>query len=117
MTEISKMTRIQLACSSLLASAFILGGFLLVKLEGHATSNVHADQVIKDRDFTFMTARTGSDEESLFVIDNINARLLILRSDVNRKRIELLDSTNLDRIFTRSGNAAGRGRGRAERAR
>ena len=44
-------------------------------------------------------------------------KTLILRSDVNRKRIELLDSTSLDRVFARSGNAAGRGRGRTERVR
>ncbi|MAE64815.1 MAG: hypothetical protein CMJ18_11155 [Phycisphaeraceae bacterium] len=95
------MTRLQLACTCLLASAAILLGLLLTRLDAN---RAHAAEVVSEDPFTFLTARTRNDGESLFVIDNLNERLLIIHADVNREKIEVVGMQDLAAIF-------GRGRG------
>lgn len=95
------MNRTQLACYVLLASAFVLAGLLLSQLSSsRAASTAYADQVVNQGSFTFMTARTKDNEESLFVIDNAAARLLIVKTDFNRKRIRVTQSLDLARELT-----------------
>lgn len=98
------MSRTQLAGSFLLASAFVLGGLLLNRLGGPPAPAAYADQVIQAGSYTFMTARTASDDESLFVVDNFTERLVIIDTDVNKRRIEVLATLDL---------ATERGRGRS----
>lgn len=106
--EIDAMNRTQIANCFLLASAFVLGGLLLVKLDGRLTSSAYADQVVSEDTLTFMTARTKSDDEALFMIDNINARLLIFQTDVNRKKMAVVESVDLSARF---GTGSSRRRG------
>ena len=91
------MNRTRFACYSLLASAFVLAGILLVRLDTHLTRVAFADQSVTSGDFTIMTARTKNDDEALFVLDNINARLLIIKTEVNRKRVRVVKTVNLQR--------------------
>ena len=90
------MTRIQLACCALLTSAFVLAGLLISQL---SVSAARADQVINEGGLTFLTANTQSNEESLFVIDNITARLIVVRADVNKNRLEVLARQDLAGLF------------------
>jgi hypothetical protein len=106
------MNRIQLACYSLLASAFILGGLLLVNLGPRMTSRADAAMVIARDNFTLMTAMTRSQEEALFVLDNLGNRLLVYRLDLGRNRLELAGAADLAQIFAVGAAPAQRGGGR-----
>lgn len=97
------MNRTRLACYSLLASAFVLAGILLVRLDTHLTTAAFADQSVTSGDFTVMTARTKSDDEALFVLDNVHARLLIIKADVNRKRLRVVEAVDLQRQLSSGG--------------
>jgi len=95
------MKPIETACYSLIASAFILAGLLIVQIS--ATPNTaQADLVIARENFTLMTAKTRSKEESLFVLNNSTSRLLIYSLDVGRDRLELAGGADLAEIFSRS---------------
>jgi hypothetical protein len=99
------MTRIQVACYSLMASAFVLAGLLVVNLDlGGAPAQ--AEMVIARENFTLMTARTRENEESLFVLDNSTGRLLIYSLNAPRRQLQLVANANVGEIFTR-GEAAG----------
>ena len=91
------MNRTQLATCFLTASAFVLAGLLITHLD---TNTAKGEQLVNYESLTFLTARTKKDEEPLFVLDNINARLLILRANFNRKRIELATTLDLRREFS-----------------
>ena len=100
------MTRIQTACYALLASAFVLSGMLLVQLPS-MSNTAEASLVISRNNFTLLTAKTRSNEESLFVINNATDRLLIYTLDLARKRIELAGTADLAELFQRGGGGAG----------
>lgn len=93
------MTRIQLACCFLLASAFLLGGILLVMLDAKFTSTAYATQTVSTGDFSILTAQTQNNEESLFIIDNVTARLMIVETDINKKRLRVAAVRDLDQLF------------------
>ena len=73
------MTRIQVACYSLLASAFILGGVLVSQVGDRAVPRAEAEMVIAQQQFTLMTGLTRNDEEALFVLDGRSQQLLVYR--------------------------------------
>ncbi len=100
------MTRTETACFGLIASAFILAGLLLVQVSS-MPNNAQASMVISRNNFTLLTAKTRSNEESLFIINNATDRLLIYRLDLARKRIELSGSADLADLFSRSGSGGG----------
>ncbi len=96
------MTRIETACYGLLASAFVLTGMLLIQLSS-VSNTAEAAMVISRNNFTLLTAKTRSNEESLFVINNATDRLLIYTLDLGRKRIELSGTADLAEVFQRGG--------------
>ena len=102
------MNRIQLACCFLLCTAFVLAGLLMTRL---GSNTAYAEQVMSQGTIVLLTARTQSNEESLFVIDNTTARLLILKADANRDRMELMRMIDLDDLFSAPAERD-RGRGR-----
>jgi len=104
------MTRIETACYALIASAFILAGLLLVQVSGRPNT-ADASLVISRENFTLLTAKTRSNEESLFIINNATNRLLVYRLDLARKRIELSGGADLADLFSRSGDRDAGGRG------
>ena len=83
------MSRVQLACYSLLASAFLLAGLLVVQLGDRLETPAHAAMVVNQQNFTLMTAPTQEREEALFIMDDNSGQLLIYKSDVPRERIVL----------------------------
>lgn len=108
------MTRIETACFGLIASAFILAGMLLMQVSA-MPNTAEASMVISRSNFTLLTAKTRSNEESLFVINNASDRLLIYTLDLGRKRIELSGSADLAELFNRGGGGGGDDDGRRRR--
>ena len=100
------MNRIQLACYSLTASAFVLAALLLVGVRGSLTQPAMGDQLLSQGSITLMTASAGSGEEALFVLDSINEKLLIYRLDVGKSQLELAGSLNIVQLFS-SGDRGG----------
>ena len=92
------MTRIETACYALIASAFILTGLLIVQVS-HMSNTAEANMVVTRDNFTLLTARTRSGDESLFIINNNTSKLMIYNLDVARKNMELASVTDLSRIF------------------
>ncbi len=91
------MNNIQIACYSLVASAFLLAGLLIFSIGGQLENEAEASMVISRDAFTLMTAQTRSNEEALWVLDNRSARLLIYRLELRgakKGRLEL--SANID---------------------
>ena len=107
------MTRIEIACYALIATAFMLAGILVVALDGYHAESAHANMVIARDNFTLMTANTRQTEEALFVLDNANARLLIYRLDLPRKQLLPIGAFSLQDLFRQgrggSGGAGGDG--------
>ena len=97
------MNRTQLAGAALTASAMILAGLLIVQMQRHEppTPYAVAEQVINTGAFSLMTAKTRDNEEALFMLDNLNEKLLIYRLDLGRKRLELAGSAEISEIFAR----------------
>jgi hypothetical protein len=105
------MNRIQLACTGLIVSSLILTGLLLVQLDRKLPANqAQADQVIAQQNFTLMTADTREDEQSLFILDNNSATLLIYGVDMGQKRLEPLGGIRLEQVFRGGGSGGGRSR-------
>ena len=105
------MTHIQMACYALIASAFILAGLLLVQLQQQAmlTQQAQAEMVINRTNYTLMTTRTKTDEEALFVINNITNRLLIYTTNAGRRQINLVGNQDLLQLFQTGGGGGGGG--------
>ena len=99
--ELAPMNRTQLACYFLMTSAFILGGLLIAQLgSGHLTSVAYGEQAQNVGAFSMLTARTNTNnDESLFVIDNVNSQLLVFSTDTTRKRMNLVVTRDLNSIF------------------
>jgi len=77
------MDRTKLACFGLLASAFVLAALLIVRLP--AVLPAAQAHMVDDKDrFSIMTAQTRANQESLFVIDQLNEKLLVYDLDVAR---------------------------------
>jgi hypothetical protein len=90
------MTRIQMACSCLLASAFVLGALVLVQGSRYVESQAHAAMVVNKDPLTLLSARATPDQEVVYVLDSKQERLLVYQVDPNRKTIELLPNGVLD---------------------
>jgi hypothetical protein len=77
------MDRTKLACFSLLASAFVLAALLIVRLP--AILPAAQATMVDDQDrFTVMTVQTRATQESLFVIDQVNEKLLVYDLDTTK---------------------------------
>lgn len=105
------MNRIQLACYSLIASAFLLAGLLVAQLGNPLGAPAHAEMVLARDNFVLMTALTRSGEEALFVLDNNTGRLVIYRLDISKRELELAGGVDLPAIFGGASSVGG-GRGR-----
>lgn len=106
------MNQTQLACCSLIASACILIGLLVVTMEDkQVLPSADAELVIAGTSITLMTTKTQGNEESLFVLDGQSHRLLIYHLDLARKRVELSASEDLRKLFNEKG-VGGNPRGR-----
>ncbi len=92
------MKRIETACYALIASAFVLGGLLITQV-ANTPNTAEAGLVISRDDFTLLSARTRSGEESLFVINNNTNRLLIYTLNLTGNRIELAGGADLTTLF------------------
>jgi hypothetical protein len=95
------MNQTQLTGFGLIASACALAAALFINLQDkQLLPTAEAEMVVvTPQNLTFLTTRTQSNEESLFVIDNFNHKLLIYKLDPGRKRLDLAGSEDLKRIF------------------
>ncbi len=95
------MNQTQLTGFGLIASACALAAALFINLQDkQLLPSAEAEMVlVTPQNLTFLTTRTQTNEESLFVIDNFNHKLLIYKLDTSRKRLELAGSEDLKRIF------------------
>jgi hypothetical protein len=109
------MGRTEVACYSLMASAFVLAGVWIAAAPDRLGPAAEASLVVGKETVTLMTARTRPDEEALFVLDSLRGKLLIYRLDLGKKQLELSGSADLTQIFSDqregdSGNRSKRGR-------
>lgn len=93
------MNRTQTACYALIASAFILAGLLIFQLGTQHQNQANAGMVITEGSFSLMTARTRSNEESLFVLENNSATLLVYRVELSKEQMTLVGFLNVAREF------------------
>jgi hypothetical protein len=100
------MTKMQLACYSLIASSFILAGLLLVSLQDRMPAAQGSLVVTKDT-FTFLTTQARAGDEALFVLDNVNEKLLIYTTTLAgvRGRTEPVKLVDLTKMFEPAGGA------------
>lgn len=90
------MKRYEFASLSLLASAFVLAGLLVVQLQNHPVlPTASAEMVLNRGNITLMTAQTRPGEEAVFVLENTTAKLLVYKVDFLKKRIDLARSSEL----------------------
>lgn len=82
------MTRKTLACYALIASAFVLGGMLTLKVAEKIESPAQAEMVVNKDFFTVLTTEGIGGEDFLYTLDSKNERLLCYATDA-RGRIEL----------------------------
>ncbi len=107
------MNRTQSACCVLLASAFVLGGLLIVRAQDRWLSPVYADMVVNKGPVSAVTARTGTDEEALFVLDDFNETILIYRADIGHGELELAGTIDIPSLMAHRGGGRGPDGGRS----
>ena len=92
-----KTTRINPSAAVLWASAFMLGGMILLQAGRLPGNAAYADQAMQRGDLTLMTARSGrgkdfSPWELLYVLDSRSEILLVYEvEDAQKKEIFLRD--------------------------
>ena len=101
------MNRIHTACWCLIASAIVLSGLLVTRLTDSVTNDAEASLVIARDNFSLLTAKTRSGEESLFILDNRAGALLVYNLNVGRKQLELVNGLDLNAMFNESGGGGG----------
>ena len=93
------MTRTQLACYALIASACITGALLISQLPG-INQEARAELLLNKDTLTMMTAQVRQGEDALFVIDSVNEKLLIYTTDIGQKKLEMVvPPVDLARMF------------------
>lgn len=101
------MTRTQLACISLLASAFILGAMLIAVVSQRYENTAQAEMVVQQGVFTLLsTTGVNANEEFIYVLDTRNERLLAYTQDP-RGRIELYATLSIGEEIEKGLKAAG----------
>lgn len=107
------MTRTQLACISLIASAFVLGALVLDRVADRLPQNqAQAEMVISKDNITKLTTQFEADSELVYVLDGRQELLLAYLVDPNRGILQLVGRLNLARVFERQVDDAGGQRGR-----
>lgn len=102
------MNRTELACWAMIASAVVLAGLLIDRLNTPLIQPAHADLLIAENGYSLMTTRTRDDEQALFVLDNFNEKLTIYTLDITGKQIEQVASEEVSRLFgTSTGDRRG----------
>jgi hypothetical protein len=103
------MNRIQFACYGLIASAFVLGGLLLVTAQQRLATAEGALVVSRDT-FTMLTSQARQGDDALFVLDSVNEKLLIysIRLSGTRGRMQLVQVADLARLFASLSDAGGK---------
>ena len=95
-----KLSQTHLVCYGLIASACLLTAALVVQMDDkQILPTAQAELVLNADNLTFLTTQTQPNEEALFVLDNVNEKLLIYSLDVARKRLELVGSEDLKTLF------------------
>jgi hypothetical protein len=104
------MNRIQFACYCLIASAFVLGGLLLVTAQQRLPTAEAALVVHRDT-FTMLTSQARQGDDALFVLDSVNEKLLIysIRLSGTRGRMSLVQVADLGSFFASLGDGGGKG--------
>lgn len=109
------MTRLQLACCGLIASAFVLGAMVLDKAADRFPQNEAQAEMVTSKDhLSMLTTQYQADSELVYVLDGRQELLMAYLVDANRGNIELLGRLNLARVFRRETDGGG---GRERRAR
>lgn len=99
------MKNTQTACFALIASAFLLAGILIVRVDEKSQPNTaQADMVIAQPSFTMLTARTqaagnGANKESLFILENSKGVLVVYDANVGRKQLEPILARKMSTFF------------------
>ncbi len=88
------------------ASALIICALLIMKTEHYFTSITQAGTVSSVDGGTAFTAKIGHNDDGYFYIDNNTGFLMMLRYDIVTKKMVVLDSMDLKRLFV---TAADRG--------
>lgn len=95
------MNRTQTACFALLASAFVLSAILVVQLDQKAAPNAaQADgQNVTQTGFQMMTAVTRNDDESLFILDSNNGKLVVYSTNIGNKQMKPIATMKMSDVF------------------
>lgn len=107
------MNRTELACYGLIASAFILGGLVLIQADRIIPSNeAYAEMVVNKDNLTLMTTEVAPNREMVYILDNRSEQLLAYELDPNKKTVELRAKLDVADNMEKATKAAGAGRGR-----
>jgi len=96
------MTRIQLTCKCLMASAVVLTVLLIATLHGRfapLTTPANAQMAADTPNYSFLIARTRNDGDSLFVLDKLSRRLVVYEPDISRNTLTPVIVQDLDPLF------------------
>lgn len=111
------MNRTELACYCLIASAFVLGGLVLIQADRIVPSNeAQAEMVVNKDNLTVLTTEVAPGREIVYILDNRSEQLLAYELDPNKKVVELRDkldvADNMEKAEKAAGGGGARGRGR-----
>jgi hypothetical protein len=90
------MSRIQMACYGLIASAFVLTALIVTRVSVMADNKAYADLVVHKDIVTMLTTSYTTDADIVYVLDSKQERLLAYSMNPNRGTIELLPGGVLD---------------------
>lgn len=93
------MGRIQVACYSLFASAFMLAGLLVIQVSDRLETPAEGAMVVTQQHFTMLTAKTRDNEEALFLMDDNSGLLMVYKTEVARNRLSHVATVPIGRLF------------------
>lgn len=101
------MNRFQLACYTMVATAFILTALVLLQASRLIDNRAHAEMVVNKDAVTMITAQFQGDSEMLYILDSRTGRLFAYMLNPNTRVIEPMAAMDISREFGAPGGARG----------
>jgi len=93
------MNRIQIACYTMLATAFVLTSLILLQASRLIESRAHAEMVVNKDAVTMISTQYQGDSELVYILDSRSGRLFAYMLNPNSRTIDLMATADMTREF------------------
>lgn len=106
------MTRNELACYMLIASAFVLGGLLATQVADRFENRADAGVVVSQGNYTILSSRISDRQEMVTFLDNNTGTMVGYLVDIDAKAVRAVARLDIGDLFARAATPRSGGAGR-----